>query len=178
MSSTPKPSKRERFRNLFGSKSPQPSRPGATLTQTPPPDPASTPHRCDIVEDALKALSHTIGQEEEQAVRALLPLGSVSAEDAFDEVYDRATQLQQRCASKTIEWTYKGRQIYLHDQVDKVLHFLDKFRSVGDVIANVDPIHVGLPWAGIRIILEVSIRRRLCPSCRTRVTFSLDRIVR
>jgi hypothetical protein len=178
MSSTPKPSKRERFRNLFGPKSPLPSRPVATLTQTPPPDPASARHRCDIVEDALEALSHTIGHEQEQAVRALLPLGSVSPKDAFDEVYDRATQLQQRCASKTIEWTYKGRQIYLHDQVDKVLRFLDKFRSVGDVIANVDPIHVGLPWAGVRIILEVSIRPRLCPSCRTRLTLSLGRIVR
>ncbi|KAM0703990.1 hypothetical protein Q7P35_008996 [Cladosporium inversicolor] len=157
MTSTPKPPKRERLRNLFRPKSPLPSHPGATLTQTRAPDPASTPHRCDIVEDALKALGRRIGHEEEKAIRALLPLGPVSAGDAFDEVYNSATQLQQRCASKTIEWTYKGRQISLHDQADKVLRFLDTFKSVGDIIANIDPVHVGLPWAGIRIILEIAL---------------------
>ena len=47
----------------------------------------------------------------------------------------------------------KGRQVYLFDQVNKVVQLLDKFKAVGDVVANVDPVHVGLPWAGIRAIL-------------------------
>jgi hypothetical protein len=54
-------------------------------------------------------------------------------------------------------WNYKGRQIYVSDMMDKVVQFLDKFKSVGDVIANVDPVHLGLPWAGIRAILEVCV---------------------
>jgi len=28
---------------------------------------------------------------------------------------------------------------------------------VGDVASNVDPMYVGLPWAGIRLLLEVSV---------------------
>jgi hypothetical protein len=39
--------------------------------------------------------------------------------------------------------------------MDKVLQLLDRFKSAGDVAANVDPVHIGLPWAGIRVILEV-----------------------
>jgi hypothetical protein len=49
---------------------------------------------------------------------------------------------------------YKGRQVYLSKQVDK-------YKSAGDVGANVDPVHIGLPWAGIRVILEVCIYRRI-----------------
>jgi len=53
--------------------------------------------------------------------------------------------LQQRCKIKRWSWNYKGRQVYLADQVDKVVRLLDKFKAVGDVVANVDPVHVGLP---------------------------------
>jgi hypothetical protein len=34
--------------------------------------------------------------------------------------------------------------------VEKVVRLLDMFKAVGDVVANVDPVHVGLLWAGIR----------------------------
>jgi len=160
MSLTSKPSKRERLRNLLmlTPTSPLPSRPGATLSRKHSRTHSSPAHRCSVLEDALLALGRAIGREEEETVRALLPSGAVDVEAAFDGVHGCATQLQQRCASKTIGWIYKGRQIYVHDQVDKVLHFLDKFKSAGDIVANVDPVHIGLPWAGIRAILEVSIR--------------------
>ena len=38
---------------------------------------------------------------------------------------------------------------------DKVLLWLDRFKSVGDIAVNVDPIHAGLPWAAIRLLLEI-----------------------
>ncbi|KAI7205061.1 WD40 repeat-like protein [Hortaea werneckii] len=87
----------------------------------------------------------------------LRPTNAVSIEAAFNEAHDRAEELQQRCAIKRWNWKYKGRQVYLSDQVEKVVRFLDKFKAVGDVVANVDPVHVGLPWAGMRAILEVAL---------------------
>lgn len=35
---------------------------------------------------------------------------------------------------------------------------LDRFKQVGDVASNADPVHVGLSWARIRLLLEVSIK--------------------
>lgn len=35
---------------------------------------------------------------------------------------------------------------------------LQKFIQVGDVIAQVDLIHVGLLWAGIRVVLQVRVQ--------------------
>ncbi len=37
-----------------------------------------------------------------------------------------------------------------------MLAWLDKFKQVGDVAVNFDPQHAALPWAGIRLLLEVS----------------------
>ena len=153
MSSKPKTSKRDRFSKWLKSSSSHPVRASAASSRAPSPIHTSTPPRTSILEDALKRLDH----EKEKTIRGLLPPGSVEFDAAFDAAHGRATELRQLCAKKTLKWTYKGRQIYLHDQVDKVLQFLDKFKSVGDVIANVDPVHVGLPWAGVRTILEVSM---------------------
>ncbi|KAI7081408.1 WD40 repeat-like protein [Hortaea werneckii] len=153
MSSKPKTSKRDRFSKWLKPSSSHPVRASAASSRASSPIHTSTPSKTSILEDALKRLDH----EKEKTIRGLLPPGFFGIDAAFDEAHSRATELRQRCANQTLKWTYKGRQIYLHDQVDKVLRFLDKFKSVGDVIANVDPVHVGLPWAGVRTILEVAL---------------------
>jgi len=43
----------------------------------------------------------------------------------------------------------------LRDKADKVMLWLDRFKSAGDEVANVAPLHVGLLWAGVRMLLEV-----------------------
>lgn len=105
--------------------------------------------------DAIRALS----DEQQQILRKLMPTNAISIDAAFDEVYTRARELQQRCKIKRWSWNYRGRQVYLFEQVDKVVQLLDKFKAVGEIIANVNPVHVRLPWAGIRAILEVCIQR-------------------
>jgi hypothetical protein len=89
----------------------------------------------------------------------LQPTNVVSADDAFDEVHAHARELQQRSKIKRWSWDYNGRQVYLFEQADKFVRLLDRFKAVGDLVANVDPVHVGLPWAGVRAILEVRIGR-------------------
>ncbi|KAK4891326.1 hypothetical protein LTR49_028676, partial [Elasticomyces elasticus] len=143
--------KRDRIRGFFGrSPSPLPTRTTAAPARTPSQDPAKVRNGSSILADALEALDH----EDRDTVRSLLPANAISIDAAFDEAYGCATELHRQCTNKRPSWEYKGRQIYLYDHVDKVLQLLDKFKSVGDVVANVDPVHVGLPWAGIRAILE------------------------
>ena len=168
MSLTPKASK---LRRLFGrSPSPLPIGPSTPPVSTPQAAPASTRasapqpqagpaytrNGSSILEDALEALD----PKDRETIRPLLTGKVVSVDNAFDDVYGKARELQQRCSRKRWPWTYKGRPVYINDTMDKVVQLLDKFMSVGDVIANVDPIHVGLPWAGIRVILEVCTHGR------------------
>ncbi|KAK5689301.1 hypothetical protein LTR17_026359 [Elasticomyces elasticus] len=135
--------KRDRIRGFFGrSPSPLPTRPTVAPARTPSQDPANVRNGSSILADALEALD----REDRDTVRSLLPANAISIDAAFDEAYGCATELHRQC-----------RQIYLSDHVDKVLQLLEKFKSVGDIVANVDPVHVGLPWAGIRAILEVAL---------------------
>jgi hypothetical protein len=154
MSLIPQPErKRDRLRALFRrSPSPLPAHPTARSTQPALPTSTNTSVASSILADALEALE----SDHRKAIRILLqPTNTVSVNDAFDEVHAHARELQQRSKIKRWSWNYKGRQIYLFEQADKVVRLLDRFKAVGDIVANVDPVHVGLPWAGVRAILEV-----------------------
>jgi hypothetical protein len=106
----------------------------------------------------LTGLLEALTIDDRETIKSLLlPTNAISIDAAFNEVHICAKDLQQRCTMKRWSWNYKGRQLYLSDQVDKVMRLLDKFKAMGDEVANVDPIHVGLPWMGIRAILEVCI---------------------
>ena len=158
MSSTPKPLKPPKPDHLRRPLSRSPlrlsDRPTAVPARTSSPGAAYKTCGSSILADALEAL----GPDDRQLISTLiLPTNAISVDAAFNEVHTCTKELQKRCAIKRWSWNYKGRQVYLADQVNKVARLLDKFKAVGDVVANVDPVHVGLPWAGIRAILEVCI---------------------
>lgn len=108
-------------------------------------------HASTILADALEALDEC----ERETLRALLSPNTIKVDAALNEAYSIAKELQARSTMKRWSWTYRGRQVYVQDQADKLVRFIDKFKSVGDLVANVDPVHIGLPWAGVRSILEV-----------------------
>jgi hypothetical protein len=152
------PKKHRQIRGLFReSSSPLPIRATAVSPVTPPRRPAYSTSGSSILADALEALERC----DRETIRILLlPSNAISIDTALDESLGCARELQQRCTNKRWSWNYRGYQLYLTDQVDKVVQLLDQFKAVGDVVANVDPLHIGLPWAGIRTILEVCIDRR------------------
>ncbi|KAK0277286.1 hypothetical protein LTR54_000799 [Friedmanniomyces endolithicus] len=155
----PKPSKRDWLRNKLVVSSPSPlparpaPRPAVAANRSSSSEPSYTRNGSSILADALEALD----REDRETIRALLPTKVFTIDAAFDEVHGVVSELGELCANKRWSWTYKGHKVYVHDQVAKVVQLLDKFKSVGDVVANVDPIHVGLPWVGIRLILEVAL---------------------
>lgn len=51
--------------------------------------------------------------------------------------------------------TPKGGVIIVRDVLEKVAHWIKRFLQVGDVIVNYDPGHTALPWAAVRLILQV-----------------------
>lgn len=69
-------------------------------------------------------------------------------------------------------WTYKridGKMVIIRDVLEKVVSCIDRYTGAIDVAANADPIHVGLPWAMIKVILQV------CNHCEPRGIIVLTR---
>ncbi len=76
---------------------------------------------------------------------------------ALEKALTAAKEKQRYCDEKRWTFTFIGRTVDVKEEADKVVGWLDRFKAVGDIVANVDPIHVGLPWAGIRLLLEVKL---------------------
>lgn len=65
--------------------------------------------------------------------------------------------------AKDLESKHKGKQwnvpmrgdISVSQLYGKVAIWAQKALSVGDFVAQIDPVHVGLPWAAVRLVLTV-----------------------
>jgi len=59
------------------------------------------------------------------------------------------------------EWKvkFRGDDIVLGHIGMKILHWVDKFKEIGDIIMQFDPVHAALPWAGFRYLLKVELSR-------------------
>jgi len=57
------------------------------------------------------------------------------------------------------EWkiTFGEDKIVMKDIAMKVLHWVHKFREIGDIIIQFDPVHAALPWAAFRFLLKVNM---------------------
>lgn len=53
----------------------------------------------------------------------------------------------------------KGEEVVLRDVGAKILHWVDRFKQIGDIIVQYDPAHAALPWAGFQFLLQVGLKR-------------------
>lgn len=89
-------------------------------------------------------------------------LSETSRSDGLTDILIREVRAKSDiCKRKKWTFEFNGRTISLGEQAEKVIQWLDKIKAVGDVTVNVDPIHAGLPWAGIRMLLIVRISMAL-----------------
>ena len=54
---------------------------------------------------------------------------------------------------------FRGKEVVLQDVGTKILHWLNRFKQIGDIIVQYDPAHAALPWAGFRFLLQVGLNR-------------------
>ena len=50
-----------------------------------------------------------------------------------------------------------GETIVLRDLFSKIVAWIDRFKEVGDIVVQYDPVHAALPWAGVRLLLEIAV---------------------
>lgn len=67
---------------------------------------------------------------------------------ALDQVLEETRAAQDLCLQK--QWGFRP-------VADKLVGWVEKFISIGDVAVSFDPTHAALPWAGVRFLLQVSL---------------------
>ena len=72
------------------------------------------------------------------------------------DVLSAVQEKKQQCLQK--RWKYeneKSEAVILRDVFDKIMLRIDKFKAVGDVVVLYDITHAALPWAAVRLVLQV-----------------------
>lgn len=97
-----------------------------------------------------------LGEDEQKILQQYTSHATKDVGAVLQSVLDAARGKQRLCESEQWTFTFSGRTLVLRNEAEKIVKWLDRFKAAGDVVANADPIHVGLPWAGVRMLLEVS----------------------
>ena len=85
---------------------------------------------------------------------------------AFDgqhelDVLSDLGQLVIKAKANSIEkrWRFHrpsdGQTVILRDLFSKIVVWIDRFKEIGDIVVQYDPVHAALPWAGVRFLLQV-----------------------
>jgi hypothetical protein len=45
-------------------------------------------------------------------------------------------------------------------KIEKLLNWMDRFKEIGDIVVQFDPVHAALPWAAVRLLLKVDYTAR------------------
>lgn len=92
----------------------------------------------DLWEEAIKQLNKKLQAKIEFRKKELVDLESVVAS---------AEEKKEEFASKRSE--------KLHQVFGRVVQRLSKFKDIGDSVAAIEPTHLAIPWAAIKLVLQV-----------------------
>ncbi|KAE9380762.1 hypothetical protein N431DRAFT_477640 [Stipitochalara longipes BDJ] len=113
------------------------------------------PQTRDLWADALQKLS----SDDQEAIQQLRPSSNAQQppSEIMKELLGLTTKVEKECKAKSFKFRFRDKEIILRDVVGKTVFWLNKFKDVGDIAMNFDPVHASLPWAGVRFLLQAAI---------------------
>ena len=79
-----------------------------------------------------------------------------SAGDIQEQVHAVLVLKRKQVLQKQWRLQWGNKSIKVRTQIDRIVKIIGAFKEAGSVATNVDPLHAGLPWAGICFLLAVS----------------------
>jgi hypothetical protein len=166
--------KRDRLkRALFGSSAKRPSGPkqipstsstptlvrqaSANIETRLPDQVAGSPLTSRKVQNGVKDLWADALQKLSDEDKTVLQSGSASKLDVLQDLCAVAKRKRDECDNQRWKFEINGRQVILRDLTEKIIVWINKFKEIGDIAVNFDPVHAALPWTGVRFLLQVGL---------------------
>ncbi|KAI1921337.1 hypothetical protein LOZ64_001619 [Ophidiomyces ophidiicola] len=107
--------------------------------------------------DPFEAVKHRLEKKYKETIQSLVADGV----DLTPEAIVHLLHSRRETCWKA-NWTIQcgGHTIQLSHVADQVLDCLDKFKAVGDIAVNANPLFAGLPWAFVRFVLQAALSDR------------------
>ncbi|KAI5795814.1 hypothetical protein FPQ18DRAFT_289411, partial [Pyronema domesticum] len=100
-----------------------------------------------------KALSSKDLDEERETLNSIN--FQANALDTVSEARSFAKKILNDKKENAWKIEIKGEKIVLRDIAMKLLGWMDRFKEIGDIIVQFDPLHAAMPWAAFRFLLKV-----------------------
>ena len=85
------------------------------------------------------------------------------------EILTDLQNLTEKAKAESLEkkWRFSrpsrgGESINLRDLFGKIATWLNHFKQIGDIVVQFDPVYAALPWAGVRLLLQVAALYLAC----------------
>ena len=114
-----------------------------------PPNP-SAPGSDDLWAKAYQKLPDELKQQ-------LVMNNCVTADrlQTLQDILETAVQAKDTSMAKRLTLKLGDKVINVHEIADRLVGWITRFKEIGDIAVQYDPVHTALPWAGVRFILLV-----------------------
>ena len=74
-----------------------------------------------------------------------------------DVLLAETEQRKNQLLKKRWKINLAGNEITLHDKLTKICKYVQGFKDMGSQVAGLDPLHAGLPWAGLCLLMQIAL---------------------
>ena len=103
----------------------------------------------------IKAIDSDELSSQERKILADIGPG-VNSQETASAVRSKMDEILNKKKGELWKVKFRGEDVVLRDVGMKILHWVDKFKQIGDTV-QYDPAHAALPWAGFRFLLQVDL---------------------
>ena len=103
----------------------------------------------------LLAKNEPLVRHYEEVLKSAAIISVDSAADIQEQVQAVLVLKRKQILQKQWSLQWGNKSIKVRAQIDRIVKIIGAFKEAGSVAANVDPLHAGLPWAGICFLLAV-----------------------
>ncbi|ERF76446.1 hypothetical protein EPUS_07326 [Endocarpon pusillum Z07020] len=75
----------------------------------------------------------------------------------LQEILAITNERRRLCLEKRWKYRRGDKEVIIRDKLEKVTTWIEKFKEVGTVAVQYDPVHTALPWAGVLFLLQIAI---------------------
>ena len=104
----------------------------------------------------LLAENEPLVRDYEEVLKTAANVSDDSAADIQEQVQAVLVLKRKQVLQKQWRLQWGNKSIKVRTQIDRIVKIIGAFKEAGSVATNVDPLHAGLPWAGICFLLAVS----------------------
>jgi hypothetical protein len=122
------------------------------------------PSHCRPAEDLWVKAAKTLSDKDQLPI----DFNRVGRLKVLEDVLAAVEEKKQSCLEK--RWKYKnskGEDVIFRNLLAKIAVWVDKFKEVGDIGVQYDQMHAALPWAAVRLILQVQAFHHLLNTSET-----------